>query len=66
MDPDRARYQHAGVTIHPGPDKSRERTWLVVSNVLDIMLDSVVYQKNNADAQAGGSDNQDSGPRDNR
>lgn len=44
MTPDRARYQHAGVTIHPGEGKSRERTWLVVSNVLDIMLESVIYE----------------------
>lgn len=45
MDPDRARYAHGGVTIHPAEDKSKERTWLVVSNVLDIMLESVIYEQ---------------------
>jgi hypothetical protein len=50
MTPDKARYQHRGITIQPGNDKSRERTWLVVSNVLDIMLESVVFQQEQADA----------------
>lgn len=45
MTPDKARYQHAGVTIEPGEGKSRERTWLVVSNVLDILLETVVWQQ---------------------
>lgn len=45
MTPDRARYQHGGVTIHPAEDESRERVWLVTSNVLDIMLESLVWKQ---------------------
>jgi len=45
MTPDRARYQHGGVTIHPAEDESRERVWLVTSNVLDIMLESLIYDR---------------------
>lgn len=48
MTPDRARYQHAGVTIRAPEEQSRERTWMVTSNVLDIMLESVIH-----DQQAG-------------
>jgi hypothetical protein len=46
MTPDKARYQHRGVTIYPGEEESRERVWLVVSNVLDIMLETVIYKAN--------------------
>lgn len=56
MTPDRARYQHGGVTIEPGEGKSRERTWMVVSNVLDIMLESVIYENSKQDAQEYVSD----------
>lgn len=49
MTPDRARYQYRDVTIHPANGKSKERTWLVVSNVLDIMLESLVYQNDGGD-----------------
>jgi len=56
MTPDRARYQHGGVTIHPAEDESRERVWLVTSNVLDIMLESLVWrqqqQENGAEAES--------------
>lgn len=45
MTPDKARYQHGGVTIHPAEGESRERVWLVTSNVLDIMLESLIYEK---------------------
>lgn len=45
MTPDRARYQHAGVTIQPAEGESRERVWLVVSNVLEIMLESIIYEQ---------------------
>lgn len=45
MTPDKARYQHGGVTIKPPENKSRERTWMVISNVLDIMLESIIYEK---------------------
>lgn len=44
MDPDRARYQHAGIRIDSPPGKSRERAWYVISNVLDIMLETLVYR----------------------
>lgn len=63
MTPDRARYQYGGVTIRPSEGNSRERTWLVVSNVLDIILESVVY-KRKQQQQAGGDGEQ--GPRDSR
>ncbi len=57
MTPDRARYQHSGITIHPAAEQSKERTWMVISNVLDIMLESVVYQNGHEDApRAGGED----------
>lgn len=45
MTPDRARYHHRGVTIQPAEGKSRERTWMVISNVLDVMLESVIYKQ---------------------
>lgn len=51
MTPDRARYQHGGVTIQPAEEKSRERLWLVTSKVLDIMLESVVHNNEAADAE---------------
>lgn len=54
MTPDRARYQHSGITIHPAEGVSKERTWMVISNVLDIMLESVVYQQ--TQAEAGGKE----------
>lgn len=53
MTPDKARYQHGGVTIESPEGQSRERTWLVVSNVLDIMLDSLIYEQQQ---QAAGGD----------
>lgn len=56
MTPDRARYQHSGITIHPAEDESKERTWMVISNVLDIMLESVIYQNNQPEAAAEGGD----------
>ena len=49
MTPDRARYQHGGVKILPAEGESRERTWLVISNVMDIILESAIYQQNSAD-----------------
>jgi len=52
MTPDKARYQHAGVTIHPHEDESRERVWLVISNVLDIMLDSLIWEQQQAEGGA--------------
>lgn len=45
MTPDRARYQYGGVTINPAEGHSRERTWMVISNVLDIMLESVIHKE---------------------
>lgn len=51
MDPVRARYQANAVTIHPGEGKSRERTWLVVSNVLQIILNTVIHTQDNSSAQ---------------
>jgi hypothetical protein len=52
MDPTTARYQHAGVAIHPTGDESRERVWMVVSNVLEIILESVIHaQKTQAEAE---------------
>jgi len=53
MTPDRARYHHRGVTIQAAEGKSRERTWMVISNVLDVMLESVIYR---ADSVAAGGD----------
>lgn len=58
MDPDRARYQHRGVQIHPAEDESRERVWLVVSNVLEVMLETVIHQSKQ---QAGASPDSASG-----
>lgn len=52
MTPDRARYQHEGVKILPAEGESRERTWLVISNVLDIILASAIH-KQETDAEAG-------------
>lgn len=49
MTPDRARYQHGSVTIRAADGKSRERVWMVISNVLDIMLESVIYQRQTSD-----------------
>lgn len=46
MTPSRARFQHGGVSIHPAGDESRERVWMVTKNVLDIMLESVIYAAN--------------------
>jgi hypothetical protein len=54
MTPDRARYQHGGVTINSPEEKSRERTWMVISNVLDIMLESLIYNREAAE-QGGGA-----------
>jgi hypothetical protein len=48
MTPDRARYQYDAVTIRPAEGESRERVWLVTSNVLDIMLESLVWQQEQA------------------
>jgi hypothetical protein len=48
MTPDKARYQHGGVSIHPADGESRERVWLVTSNVLDIMLETLVWQQQQA------------------
>lgn len=48
MTPDKARYQHGGVTMHPAEDESRERVWLVTSNVLNIMLETLVWQQQQA------------------
>jgi hypothetical protein len=45
MTPDRARYHHRGVTIQAAEGKSRERTWMVISNVLEVMLESVIYKQ---------------------
>lgn len=46
MTPDRARYQHGGITIRAAEGESRERVWMVTSNVLDTMLESLIYQRN--------------------
>lgn len=43
MTADEARYAHGGVKIQAGEGQSREKTWMVVSKVLDIMLKSHVY-----------------------
>lgn len=51
MTPDKARYQEGGVTIHSPEGKIRERTWMVVSNVLDIMLESVIYEQQRGEAE---------------
>lgn len=56
MTPDRARYQHSGISIHPAQNKSKERTWMVISNVLDIMLESVIYQNKQGEAAPTGGD----------
>ena len=53
MNADAARYQHGSVTIRPGEDKSRERTWMAVSKILDIMLESVIHSDGDDD-QGGG------------
>lgn len=53
MTPDKARYQHAGVSIHPADGESRERVWLVISNVLDIMLETLIYKRQMAAEQTG-------------
>lgn len=44
MTPDRARYTHRDVAIQPSEAESRERVWMVVSNVLEAMLESLIYQ----------------------
>lgn len=44
MTPNRARFQHGGVSIHEADGESRERVWMVTSNVLDIMLESVIHE----------------------
>lgn len=57
MTPDRARYQHRGVEIYPHGDESRERVWLVTSNVLDTMLESIIYeQQQQAEARPKGGE----------
>lgn len=60
MTPDRARYQHGGVTIQASEGHSRERTWMVISNVLNIMLESLVYNRENKADGAGGRENPES------
>lgn len=45
MDPKRARYQYGGVDIHPESGHSRERVWMVTSNVLDAMLESIIWKQ---------------------
>lgn len=54
MTPHRARVQYGGVDIHPENDHSRERVWYVTSNVLEVMLESVIYEQRSADAQEAG------------
>lgn len=49
MTPSKARYQHRGVTIHPAENESRTRVWLVVSKVLDVLLESVIYESNQSE-----------------
>lgn len=56
MTPDRARYQYGGVSIHPESGHSRERVWMVISNVLEVMLESIVYQQNQQAAAREGGD----------
>lgn len=52
MDPDRARFQHGHITIRASEGHSRERVWMVISNVLEIMLESLVFQTNEAKQEA--------------
>lgn len=53
MNADKARYQEGSVTIQPGEGKSRERTWMAVSKILDIMLESVVHSNDGGDDGGG-------------
>lgn len=52
MDAERARYQHRGIKVSTPEGTSTERTWMVVSKVLDIMLESHVHKQ--AEAKQGG------------
>jgi hypothetical protein len=52
MDPDRARFHHGRVEIHPAEGEGRERVWLVCSQVLDVMLESIIWKRQ----QEGGGD----------
>lgn len=61
MTPEKARYTHRGVDIHPGEGHSRERVWLVCREVLNVVLQTIVWQREEAakDAPAaveGGDD----------
>lgn len=51
MDATIARYSHGGVRIEAGEGKSKEQVWMVVSKVLDIMLESHIHV-----GASGGSD----------
>lgn len=52
MDPDRARYSHNGVNIEAAEGESRERLWLVGSNVLETMLESVIWKRQQDQSEA--------------
>lgn len=45
MTPQRARYQHAGVRIEPADGEHRERVWLVISSMLEVILESIIYKQ---------------------
>lgn len=54
MTPATARYTMNGVTIRPVEGESKERLWLVGSNVLESMLQSIIWKQNNGGGAGGG------------
>lgn len=50
MTPHKARYQYGGVDIYPAEGHSRTRLWYVGSEVLTMVMNTLEYEANNADA----------------
>lgn len=58
LTPDMARYRDGEVRIDTPAEKSDERVWLVISNVLEIMLESFIHGDGDSEslAEAAGAD----------
>jgi len=56
LTPDMARYRDGEVRIDTPPEKSDERVWLVISNVLEIMLESFIHGDGLSDVEADVAD----------
>ena len=61
LTPDMARYRDGTVDIATPEGKSSERVWMVVSNVLDIMLNSLIHNGGIVDGEETGSEPAKSG-----